>query len=151
VIDLKSAKAVQTIKGLHEPQGVLFVSETKRLYVANGQGGDCLVYDADSLKSIQSIPFSDDADNMRYDASAKRLYVGFGDGGLGIIDVTTNKRIGEIKLAGHPESFQLEQKGNRIFVNIPDGNRVVVVDRDKEKIIVEWPIKAAKANFPMAL
>ena len=32
--------------------------------------------------------------------------------------------MGEVKLAGHPESFQLEPSGSRIFVNVPDARQV---------------------------
>jgi YVTN family beta-propeller protein len=151
VIDLKTGKVIHTIKGLHEPQGVVFIPETDRLYVTNGEGGDCTVYDASALKVIHTIPFSGDADNVRYDSAAKQLLVGFANGALGIVDVTNNEKKAEIKLAGHPESFQLESGGRRVFINIPDARQVAVVDRDKKAVIAQWQIKDASANFPMAL
>src|SRR2546421_10567708 len=61
------------------------------------------------------------------------------------------KKLSDIKLDAHPESFQLEQKGNRIFVNLPDAHQIAVVDRDKGAIISKWPMKNPSANFPMAL
>src|ERR1700720_250470 len=39
VIDTKAGKRVKTIDGLQEPQGVLYVSATDRLYVANSKDG----------------------------------------------------------------------------------------------------------------
>ena len=39
VIDLKTGKRIKAIAGLREPQGVLYVPETNRLYVANGKDG----------------------------------------------------------------------------------------------------------------
>ncbi len=46
----------------------------------------------------------------------KRVYVGYGDGAIGMFDATTDKKIdGDFESGAHPESFQLEEKGPRIF------------------------------------
>src|SRR5947208_17153683 len=97
------------------------------------------------------MKFSDDSYNIRYDAAARRIYIGYGSGGLGIIEAATGDQLGEIKLEGHPESFQLEKSGPRIFVNIPTSQKIVVVDREKRATITSWPTAGATANFPMAL
>jgi DNA-binding beta-propeller fold protein YncE len=136
---------------LHEPQGVGFIPEFNKIFIANGKGGACDVFDASSFKLIKSVKFSDDADNIRYDAAARRVYIGYGSGGLGIIDAATGDKVIEIKLEGHPESFQLEKSGLRIFVNIPTSQRIVLVDREKRATITSWPTAGATANFPMAL
>jgi len=57
---------------------------------------------------------------------------------------------GTIKLAGHPESFQLEKQGWRVFVNIPDAKQIAVVDTTKDSMTT-WPMQNFQANFPMAL
>jgi hypothetical protein len=100
---------------------------------------------------MSSIKLSDDADNIRYDPVTKHNYVGYADGALGIIDARSNKHIGDIKLEGHPESFQLERSGSRIFVNIPTANHIVVVDREKRVAVKNWSFTGARANFPMVL
>lgn len=151
VLDLRAGKAIRSITGLHEPQGVGFIPEFNKIYVANAKSGACDVFDGSSFQLIKSIKFSDDADNIRYDAAARRVYVGYGNGGLGIIDAATGDKVGEIKLEGHPESFQLEKSGPRIFVNIPTSERIVVLDREKRATITSWPTAGATANFPMAL
>src|SRR5439155_21804030 len=91
------------------------------------------------------------ADNLRYDPSAKLLYVGYGKGALAVVDPDHAKKIADIPLDGHPESFQLEQSGQRIFVNVPSAKQVAVVDREKKTVIAKWIINDAQANFPMAL
>src|SRR5207253_564450 len=122
-----------------------------KIFVANAKSGACEVFDGSSFKPIKSIKFSDDADNIRYDAAARRVYVGYGSGGLGIIDAATGDQLGAIKLEGHPESFQLEKSGPRIFVNIPTSQKIAVVDREKRAAVTAWPVAGATANFPMAL
>ena len=151
VLDLHAGKRIRSITGLHEPQGVGFIPEFNKIFVANAKSGACEVFDGSSFKPIKSIKFSDDADNIRYDAAARRVYVGYGSGGLGIIDAATGDQLGEIKLEGHPESFQLEKSGPRIFVNIPTSQKITVVDREKRAATMTWPTSGATANFPMAL
>jgi DNA-binding beta-propeller fold protein YncE len=151
VLDLGSNKRIRSIPGLHEPQGVFFVPEFNRVFVANAKGGAVEILDGDSFKLLGEVNYSDDADNVRYDARAKRIYVGYGDGALGEIDAATGKRSGDVKLEGHPESFQLEASGPRIFVNVPDAGHLAVIDRDRRAVVAKWPIEGARANFPMAL
>ena len=62
VIDLNKADHVHTISGLGAPQGVAFVPELNRLFVANDKGGVCNIYDADSFQLIGKVDFADDAD-----------------------------------------------------------------------------------------
>jgi DNA-binding beta-propeller fold protein YncE len=151
VLDLRAGKRIRSITGLHEPQGVGFIPEFNKIFVANAKSGACEVFDGSSFKPIKSIKFSDDADNIRYDAAARRVYVGYGSGGVGIIDAATGDQLGAIKLEGHPESFQLEKSGPRLFANIPTFQKIVVVDREKRATITAWPTAGATANFPMAL
>ena len=151
VVDLSKGERVHTISGLGAPQGVAFVPELNRLLVANDKGGVCNIYDADSFQLIGKVDFADDADNVRYDSASKRIYVAFGGGGIGIINAVDGKQVGSIKLAAHPEAFELERQGHRIFVNVPNARHVAVVDRDKGEVIATWKTDGAFGNFPMAL
>ena len=45
VIDTEQGKRIHTIPGLHEPQGVLYLPEVNRLYVANGDDGTLRIVD----------------------------------------------------------------------------------------------------------
>src|SRR5438876_542899 len=75
VVDIAAGKVTHTIKDLHEPQGVAYIKETDRLYVANGESGDCKIYDGATYNPIQTIKLSNDADNVRYDTADKKIYV----------------------------------------------------------------------------
>jgi hypothetical protein len=151
VLDLRASKRTQSISGFHEPQGIGFVPEFNKIFIANGKSGACDVLDGSSFKRIRSVKFPDDADNVRYDATVRRVFVGYGSGGIGIIEPANGNQIGDIKLDGHPESFQLEKSGPRIFVNIPTYQKIVVVDREKGAVATAWPNAGTAGNFPMAL
>jgi DNA-binding beta-propeller fold protein YncE len=151
VLDLRKGERVHSISGLGAPQGVVYVPELNRLFIANDKGGVCHIYDAKSFELIGKVDFQDDADNVRYDSATKQIYVGFGGGGIGIINAADGKRVGSIKLAAHPEAFELEKRGRRIFVNVPNAGHVAVIDRDKGGVIATWKTDGASANFPMTL
>jgi hypothetical protein len=151
VLDLKRGTLARTVRGLREPQGVAFAPDVGRVFVGNGEGGSCDILDAKTLGRVGRVEGLDDADNVRYDAAARQVYVGYGGGALAVINAASGKRVGEVRLAGHPESFQLEKAGPRIFVNVPGAGQIAVVDRSRRAIAMKWPVSGASANFPMAL
>ena len=151
VIDLRSSQRIHSITGLGSPQGIAYIPESNRLFVANDKGGVCNIYDGNSLQPVGQFSLKDDADNVRYDVATKQIYVGFGSGGIAIINSAEGKQVGSIKLAAHPEAFELEQHGNRIFANVPNARQVAVIDREKREVITRWNTDLAFGNFPMAL
>ena len=115
VIDAKSGRHVKSLPGFREPQGLAVVSGASLVAVANGRGSGVQLIDVNTHQSARIVPLGDDSDNVRYDAADGRLYVGYGSGAIASVNPTDGKRIGEMKLAGHPESFQLERTGPRIL------------------------------------
>lgn len=156
IVSLFAGKVVRSIAGLDGPQGVLYVPENDRIVVASSGDGKVRVYDGTSFDLIRTLDFGKDPDNIRYDRLAKKIYVGYGEdekGAIGIIDATTYERLtGEYTLGGgHPESFQLEMSGPKIFVNDPDGgNLTLAIDRST-RAISKWQLNGNRFNFPMAL
>lgn len=151
VLDLAAGKRIKSISGLHKPTGVLYLAEGNQVGVANGDDGAFKLFDGVSYALSRTLGSLDDADNVRYDPKTKLIYVGYADGALAVIDSATMKQTGSVKLAAHPESFQLEANGNGIFVNVPDAKQVAVIDRDKLSVTATWPMTEFEANFPMAL
>jgi YVTN family beta-propeller protein len=150
VIDVKQGKRIHSIPGLREPQGVLYLPEVNRLYVANGDDGTLRVFDGSSYEPFKTIKLGDDADNVRFDAEKKHVYVGYGSGALAVMNEDGTK-VAEIGLDAHPESFQLEKNGSRLFVNLPKSRKVAVVDRTTASVIAKWGTGGAFSNYPMAL
>jgi WD40 repeat protein len=151
VIDLKQGKVVHSIHNLPEPQGVAFAHDKNRIYVANGDDGTVRAFDATTYALIQKWELDSDADNLRLDASGKTIYAGFGEGGIAGLNLDSGRTEFKITLPGHPESFQVENQGKRIFVNIPDAGKIAVLDRERKVLISLWPLDDLKMNFPMAL
>jgi DNA-binding beta-propeller fold protein YncE len=163
VIDLKAGRQVSAIPNLDEPQAAFYDPATKHLFVSQGGDGAVKIFDGDSFRLLQTVKYSADSDNLRYDARAKHLIVGYGgekflygqamrqqgDGAMGIMDLT-GKKVSEIPTDAHPESFQLEQMGTRIFINVPDKKEIQVADLATGKTVAHWAVSCPD-NFPMAL
>jgi DNA-binding beta-propeller fold protein YncE len=150
VFDVRGAKRLHTIPDLAEPQGIYYEPGSNHLFVASAKDGTAKVYDGSTFQLLTTVKYSSDADNVRYDARSHRIIVGYGDGALGFLD-SDGKKTGEIPLDGHPESFQLEKTGTRVFVNVPDDKELEVADLAKNTVTAKWPITSALKNFPMAL
>jgi DNA-binding beta-propeller fold protein YncE len=161
VLDMKSGQRVRTLSDLGEPQGLFYDASTNRLFVASGLDGTTKIFNGETFQLLETVKFSDDADNIRYDARSQRVIVGYGGekalrgrpegaGALGILD-SSGKKTGEIVVDAHPESFQLEKTGTRVFVNVPDKKEIEVADVVKGNVLARWPTTNATTCFPMAL
>ena len=143
----------RTIEGLEHPQASVYVPGTDRIAVSS-QSGKLRFYDAGSYALLKTLDFGAGAntDNMRYDAAARLLYVGYGErdrGAIAAVDPTTMDRREEFRVGSHPESFQLENSGSRIFVNLPDQEAMGVIDRASGNV-TKWKISGNRNSHSLA-
>src|SRR6478736_4509186 len=150
ILDIRRGERTAEIKGLEEPQGVYYDFKTGRLYVATGGDGKLRIYDGKSLTVQETLGFGGDADDVRYDEQTGNIWVGYGNGGIAITNATGQK-VGSVALDTHPESFQFEPNGDRVYVNIPKQFGIAVVDRKKRAVVAKWGLGGRFGNYPMAL
>jgi DNA-binding beta-propeller fold protein YncE len=150
VIDARAGTHLRSLPGFHEPQGIGQPLDGDLVAVANGGSGDLVMFDRTSLRIVRSVALGGDADNVRFDRKSRRFYVGYGSGAIGAVS-EDGVRAGDAKLPAHPESFQLETNGPRIFVNVPGARQIAVIDRSTMKVQTTWPVTTASSNYPMAL
>jgi DNA-binding beta-propeller fold protein YncE len=151
IVDLKERKVLHRLAGLSEPQGVAYHAATGTLYVANAGDGSVRLYQGPDFAPAGRIELGDDADNIRIDAWRNRIVVGYGKGALAVIDPASRKKIADMPLKGHPESFQFDETGSRIFANVPDARQVAVLDVGSRQQISTLDTAGARSNFPMAV
>lgn len=150
IVDLKDGK-VRHLTGLREPQGVAWHAATRTLYVANAGDGSVRLYQGPDFTPAGTIALGSDADNIRLDVRRDRIVVGYGSGGLAVIDPASRRKAADIPLKDHPESFQFDEEGQRVFVNVPDARQVAVVDVGQGRQVSSLDLGGARANFPMAV
>src|SRR5262245_61207960 len=150
VLDIQNGKHLHTIPDLDEPQGVLYDASSNRLFVASAKDGTTKLFATATFQVLAAVKFSGGVENIRYDARNQRIVVGYGDGALGLLD-SNGKQLGEVALDAHPESFQIEKAGSRVFVNVPDRKQIEVVDLGAKSVVSKWPVTSALKNYPMAL
>jgi DNA-binding beta-propeller fold protein YncE len=151
IVDLRAGTVVHRLSGLSEPQGVGWHAPTGTLYVANAGDGSVRLFQGPDFGAVGQIALGDDADNIRLDARRDRIVVGYGKGALALVDPASRRKIGEVPLRGHPESFQFDEQGGRIFVNVPDARQIAVVDVEAGRQTGSLDLAGARSNFPMAL
>ena len=131
VVDLKAGKLVRQIPDQKGIQGIVYAPDLDRIFVGNGEGGSCNVFDGRDYAPLKSFPLPD-SDNVRYDARTQRVYVAHAEKALAVIDAKQLEVLRDIPLPGPPEAFQLELGGPRIFLNSPEAGLTAVIDREKK-------------------
>jgi len=150
VVDLAAGKVLHRIAGLSEPQGVAYVPFADSVFVANAGDGSVRALRGEDLAPIGRLELGDDADNVRVDTARSRLLVGYGKGALAVIDPVSLSKTADIPLKAHPEGFQIDEAGTRVFVNVPDAHEIGVVDFVAGSAL-SLPMQGAGSNFPMAI
>jgi DNA-binding beta-propeller fold protein YncE len=150
ILDIRRGQRIVEIKGLEEPQGVYYDFKMGKLYVASGGDGKLRIYDGKSLTVQETLEVGGDADNVRYDEQTGNIWVGYGSGGIAIANAA-GQNVGSVALDTHPESFQFDPNGDRVYVNVPKQFGITVVDRKKRAVVANWGLGGRFGNYPMAL
>src|SRR5215469_12729515 len=126
VVDLQAGKRIHSIPGFKKPQGVLFVPELNKLFVASGDDALLRVFKGDTLDLLDSVQLEPGPNRVVYEPHTKLVYVGYGGrdagkdyGEVGIIDAKDDKHVGDIRVSAHPSELLLDP--------IPDGLRDAAV------------------------
>src|SRR5215472_13549050 len=77
VVDTFSGRDIHSITGAAAPQGLVYVGDLNKLFVANGTDGKLRIYDGDSFKLLNALDIGEDADNARYDPKEKKVYIAY--------------------------------------------------------------------------
>ncbi len=158
VVDVASGKVARTLSGFAKPQGVLFVPEVNKLFVASGRDGTLKTLDGTTLEVTSVAMVSLGADAIGYDAEAKEIYVGSGGGDAGkelgdltVFDAATGRQVAALSTDAHAGGSVAERRGARMFVLVPEKGQVVVLDRKSRKQIAKWIVPGIEKNVALDL
>jgi YVTN family beta-propeller protein len=149
VVDVDARKVIHRIAGLSTPQGVGYLPSLDLLFVANAGDGSVRLFHGTQYTEVGRLDLGEDADNIRIDEGVNRVLVGYGAGAIAMIDPVARRKVRDVPLPAHPESFQHDPGSHRIYVNLPAAKAIAMIDPATHKA-TNWPMQAG-GNFPMAL
>ncbi len=158
VVDLKAGRLVRTLPGFGKPQGVRFVPELSRLFVATGLDGALTTLDASTLSVLRTAHVSLGADAIGYDPETKYLYVGSGGGDankdtgdLTVFSAQDGTQVAGLVTDAHAGGSLVEMRGEHLYVLVPEKAQVLVLDRKTRAQIAKWTIPDIQKNVALDL
>lgn len=159
IFNLRTGKYLGSIHDIVKPHAILIRPQTHRLFITDGGRGQVRVYDSRNHKLVKVIPLKLDSDSIAYNPQSRNLFVVNGGGDahetfsmVSIINTSSQKKLADIRIDGDTlEAMAIDPSSNRLYVNDPAKNTVVVVNRMTHKIEATWPVTMGHKNVAMAL
>ena len=160
VFDLHTGKPLHSITGFGQPHAILFMPDTDKLIVTDGDDfGRVALVNGKTYEIVDTIKLPPGVDGAIFNPVTKDYYVESGGGEAGaathllnIIDSKNFKHTGDINLPGnHSEAMAVDRAGKKLYVNLTGANDVGVVDLTTRQLISRWPVPDAKVENSMVL
>jgi DNA-binding beta-propeller fold protein YncE len=158
VVDLKAGRVTRTLPGFAKPQGVLFVPELNKLFVATGADGSVRILDGTSLAVTATEHVSLGADAIGYDPRSGEIYVGSGGGDaneemgdLTVFSAVSGAQVAALRADAHVGGSLIESHGERVFVLVPEKAQVLVLDRKTHAPVAKWTVPGIQKNVALDL
>ena len=157
-VDLKAGRVIRTLPGFAKPQGVCFVPELNKLFVATGMDGALKTLDGTTLQVVHTAHVSPGADAIGYDPRSKYLYVGSGGsdasketGDLTVFNAVTGARVAAIVTDAHAGGSVVDERGRHLYVLVPEKAEVLVLDRKTHAQVAKWTVPGIQKNVALDL
>ena len=151
VVDLKEGKSLRSIPGFKAPQGIAYLPSVNKVFVASNDDGVVRVFRADTFELLDTIQLDLGPNRVAYDAHTDLLYVGYGgrvankpNGEVGIIDVKTNKHVGDIDVGLRAAEILMTKSGDTLFVFDNVASKIQVIDTKKRTMTSAWQVSSQR-------
>lgn len=137
----------------NEAHAVALAPDLHRAFTSNGGGNSVTIFDPEGLKVISEVKIPGrDSDDIMYEPATKRVFTFNGGKGhdSSAIDAVKGVVVGNIPLAGKPETAQTDGQGH-IYVNIEDKSELSEIDANTLKVIHTWPLAPCKSPSGQAI
>src|SRR5216683_2567957 len=147
VFDLEG-KHLKSITGFGQPHAALFLRESNKLIVTDGDDdfGRVELVSGEDYKILGTIKLPNGVDSAVFDPTSRYYYVASGGEesakthALSIIDTKTFKQVGEMALPGNEsEAMAIDKEGKKMYVSLRATNEVGVVDLGTGKVVASLP------------
>lgn len=159
IFDLHTGKYLGSIDDIVKPHAILVRPHIHRLFITDGTRGQVRVYNSHTDKLVKAIPLKVDSDSITYNPQSRNLFVVNGGGDahetysmVSVINTSSEKKIADIRIDGDTlEAMAVDVNSNRLYINDPAKNAVVVVNRVTRRVEATWPVTLGQKNVAMAL
>lgn len=159
VFNLKTGAHIHSIQGFGHPLTMVYLPDSDRLVVTNGDTDDLSLVDCKDYKILKTLKLGKGVDHSALNPINKYLYVENGaaaDGkshSLAIVDPKSFKIVGEILgLSGDSnEGMVIDRAGKKLYVNMTGSDEVGVIDLDMRQIVARWPLPDVHVAHAIAL
>ncbi len=141
VVDVSSRKLKGTVEGLPGIKSIALSADPAIVFTGNGGNNTVAVIDVTKLSVLEEIKTPrGNPDAIAYDPVSNLVVVAQSGPApdVALIDGTTHKVTGDIKLPSGPELIALDPKGHRVFVAIHDKDEVVAIDLTSQQITTTY-------------
>jgi hypothetical protein len=152
VVDEQTGKLITDLQGLKGIHGMALAFDLGKGFTSNGQANSVTIFDLKTLKPITEVPIPGQGpDSIIYDPMTKRVFTLNGKSkDANVLDATTGKVIGTIKLEGKPEEAALDGKGN-LYVNNEDKSTLMQIDVNTFNVKASWPLAPCEGPSALAI
>lgn len=159
VFDLEG-KHLHSITGFGQPHAALFLPESNKLIVTDGDDdfGKVELVSGEDYRILDTMKLPNGVDSAVFDPTSQYYYVASGGEEsakthvVSIIDTKTFKQVGEITLPGNEsEAMAIDKEGKKMYVSLRATNEVGVVDLQTRKVVARWPIPGASTANSLVL
>ena len=151
VVDPKTNKVVQVIKGIEGAHGIAFAPDGSNVYVSDEANTALDVFDRRSGKLIKKVELSDRPNNIAVTKDGAKIVVGIarGKGALDIVDSKTLTRTKTIPLNGRLHNVYVTPDGKHVIAGSIPGKSITVIDIATEKPV--WELRLDLGVRPMTI
>ncbi len=151
VVDLKAGKWTRSIPGFKAPQGIAYLPSLNKVFVASNDDGMVRVFRGDTFELLDTIHLDLGPNRVAYDPHTGLLYVGYGGrvankdkGEVGIIDVKTDKHIGDIDVGLRAAEILMDKSGETLYVFDNVASKIQVIDTKKRAMVSAWQVSSQR-------
>jgi outer membrane protein assembly factor BamB len=150
VVDVARGTVVGVIPNTPGVHAVAVAPEAGRGFTTNSDDSSVTVFALKTLAPLDRIKLrADGLDGMAYDPVSGRVFA-FSAGSATAIDARSNRIVGNVALAGKPESAVPDGAG-RMYVNLEDTGELLAFDTRTLKVLSRWPVAPGKEPAGLAI
>lgn len=124
VVDLQSKSLIAQIHDTPNVRDIVLAPELRRGFTSNGGDKSVTIFDLETLRVVAKVAVND-PDAIFYDPFTKRIFPL--SGVTTVIDAQRGEKVGELHLAGEPESGVSDGHGT-LYVNLAGNDAIGVVN-----------------------